>query len=112
MILLVCGGRDFKDRNLVWKLLDLMLFDVLVHGACPTGADFFADLWAKNRRTVKVKAYPAEWDKHGRSAGMYRNAFMLEDAKPNFVIAFPGGAGTLNMVGLAQGKVPILKVNW
>lgn len=108
----MCGGRDYKDRNLVFRVLDSFLFDELVHGACPTGADFFADMWARNRGHKKVKTYPADWDAHGRAAGPIRNAFMLDDAKPNFVIAFPGGPGTANMVALATGKVPVLKVDW
>jgi len=112
MILLVCGGRDYKDRNLVWRVLDSFLFDVLVHGACNSGADFFASMWARNRGHKKVKEYPADWEKHGNAAGPIRNQFMLEDAKPNFVIAFPGGKGTANMVALATGKVPVLKVDW
>lgn len=112
MVLLVCGGRDFQDRNLVWRVLDSLLFDELVHGGCRTGVDFFADLWAKNRGHRIVKVYPADWDRHGNRAGPYRNAHMLEDSKPNLVLAFQGGPGTLNMVGLAAGKVPILKVNW
>jgi hypothetical protein len=112
VIVLVCGGRDYKDRNLVWRVLDSFLFDVLVHGVCKSGADFFADMWARNRGHKKVKTYPADWDAHGNAAGPIRNAFMLEDAKPNFVIAFPGGRGTANMVALATGKVPVLKVDW
>jgi hypothetical protein len=112
MVVLVCGGRDYRDRNLVWRVLDSLLFDDLVHGGCPTGADFFADMWARNRGHKKVKAYPADWDRHGNRAGPIRNAFMLEDAKPHFVVAFPGGPGTANLVALANGKVPVLKVNW
>jgi hypothetical protein len=43
----------------------------------------------------------AEWEKYGRLAGPKRNARMLE-WKPNLVIAFPGGAGTSNMVKQAN----------
>lgn len=113
MILLVTGGRDYADRNLVWRVLDHILLDELVHGGCKSGADFFADLWARNRGHKRVKIYEAEWDKHGNAAGPIRNAFMLHDAKPQLVLAFPGGRGTENMVQLAkQAKVPVLKVNW
>lgn len=113
MILLVTGGRDFADRNLVWKILDHILFDELIHGGCPTGADYFADLWSRNRGHKRVRVFPAEWDKFGNRAGPIRNALMLEQGKPNLVVAFPGGPGTANMVQLAkQEKVPVLKVNW
>jgi hypothetical protein len=119
VIALVCGGRDFKDRNLVWRVLDMMLIDLLVHGGCKSGADFFADLWARNRRQ-RVKEYPAEWEKFGNRAGPLRNAFMFEDAKPNVVVAFPGGVGTKNMLAIVDNYnvehpdrvIPIMKVNW
>ena len=118
MIALVCGGRDFKDRNLVWRILDMMIVDLLVHGGCKTGVDFFADLWARNRRQ-RVKEYPADF-KYGGVGGGARNQFMFDDAKPHIVIAFPGGSGTLNMVGIVtthnlanpDRTIPILKVNW
>lgn len=110
MVLLVCGGRDFKDRNLVWNILDSMLIDLLVHGGCKTGVDFFADLWARNRRQ-RMKEYPAEWERFGNRAGPERNALMLSDAKPNFVLAFPGGPGTEDMKRRARvAGVPVLEV--
>ena len=53
---LVCGGRDFHDKTLVWRTLDevagvseaepLGWGVTIIHGACPTGADMWADGWA------------------------------------------------------------------
>lgn len=43
--MIVCGGRHFDDRALVWDVLDYVRAKVgepgmmLVHGDCPTGAD-------------------------------------------------------------------------
>ena len=44
----------------------------------------------------------AEWDKFGKLAGPKRNKKILESYKPEILIAFPGGAGTANMVNLAN----------
>ena len=58
-----------------------------------SGADTFAVEWAA-RFGFPLRAFPAEWDKHGRSAGPIRNQRMLDEGKPDLVVAFPGGKGT------------------
>jgi precorrin-6x reductase len=65
------------------------------------GADALASAWSlvygiPNRR------YVAKWGKHGRAAGPIRNQQMLEDNPIDLVIAFPGGAGTADMVSRAE----------
>jgi hypothetical protein len=104
MKILVCGGRDFEDRDFVFRVLDdlhkQLGFYTLIHGACPTGADKFADDWAKERG-VAAWAFPANWRKHGRAAGPIRNRDMAERTSPDFVVAFPGGAGTRNMIDIS-----------
>lgn len=109
--LLVCGGRDFTDENLMHSVLDFRrTLEVLIHGVA-RGADTLAGEWAKFWG-VPVDAYPADWDRLGKRAGALRNAQMLREGKPTLVIAFPGGAGTANMVeqSLTAG-VPVLHVN-
>lgn len=118
--ILVCGGRDFMDRSLVFAALDAitprtepdehgndMPKDVtIIHGACQDrrgrlkGADGFADDWAVVN-WCPVLEYPADWDAHGRAAGPIRNREMLK-SKPDFVLAFEGGRGTKDMVGAAR----------
>jgi hypothetical protein len=51
---------------------------------------------------IAVKEYPADWQKHGKAAGPIRNRQMLEDGKPDLVIAFSGGRGTANMISQAR----------
>lgn len=102
MIVLVCGGRDFEDKELVFSVLDKIRPTFLVEGGAK-GADTLAYLWAKknlsheNRVTVE-----AEWGKYGKAAGYKRNQKMLDDFKPHLVVAFPGGSGTADMVRRAK----------
>lgn len=101
MKVLVCGGRDFSDYNFLVKILDqfhksIGPFTEVIHGGA-RGADTLAGLWA-NLNSIVCTVYPADWDAHGRSAGSIRNAEMLEKGKPDFVIAFPGGRGTQDMI--------------
>ncbi len=59
--------------------------------------------------TRKERSPPAEWSKYGRRAGPIRNKQMLDVGKPHLVVAFPGGAGTANMVKQAKAAgVPII----
>lgn len=104
MRLLVCGGRNFNDFEwmnevLVW-FTGSNAVEVIIHGAA-RGADSLAAEWA-SLANVPTKAYPADWKAHGKAAGPIRNRLMLEDGKPDYVIAFPGGSGTANMVKQAR----------
>ena len=110
---LVCGGRKYADFERLHYVLSTIQavhgFNVLVHGAAP-GADQLAGRWAGGR-VVEVRAYPADWKKHGRAAGPIRNFAMREAEKPDVVIAFPGGAGTASMVRMARAKgIEVLEV--
>lgn len=104
MRVLVCGGRDFNDESAVMnELLRLEEergpFSLVMHGAA-TGADTIADKWARFER-IAIRAYPANWKKHGKAAGPIRNQRMIDDGKPDLVIAFPGGRGTADMINRA-----------
>ena len=61
------------------------------------GGDEGAAEWGKSE-DLKVLAFPANWQKPGKAAGPIRNRQMIEQGKPDIVIAFPGGRGTANMV--------------
>lgn len=101
---LICGGRNFMD----WEMFSAAMGDlvrlrgmpeVVIHGAA-NGADRLASYWA-DKHALGVRAYPADWKTHGRKAGPIRNQEMIEQ-KPDFVIAFPGGRGTADMVRRAR----------
>lgn len=110
---LACGGRNYLDRDRVWLVLDRVharyAVAMLVHGAA-RGADTLAADWAADRG-VPAKAFLADWNTFGKSAGARRNKEMLNIGKPHLVVAWPGGPGTRHMVGLARvAGVPTLLV--
>jgi|SRR5215469_2091583 len=100
MRILVCGGRDFRDRRAVFNALDRVHsrrgIDFVIQGAA-RGADYLACQWAEERG-IPCVSYPAQWDEHGRRAGVVRNQQMIDEGKPDGVIAFPGGKGTADMI--------------
>ena len=105
MRVLVCGGRDYKDKDVLFKYMDTLhnerKISLIINGGA-SGADTLAAIWARPKREVAVKTYFAQWEIEGRAAGFIRNRRMLDEGKPNLVVAFPGGQGTRNMIRLAK----------
>lgn len=84
---IVCGSRTWAHEDEVYRVLgefDRTGLTIIQGGA--RGADRMAHHWA-SQNEVKCEEYPAEWDKHGRSAGPIRNRAML-DLGADLVIAF------------------------
>lgn len=111
--MLVCGGRDYADREFVFAVLDaqhsVVPIELLIHGDA-RGADTLGKLWAISRG-VPHRAFPADWGLYGHGAGAVRNLQMLRAGKPDKIIAFPGGKGTANMVSQAKkAGVQILEI--
>jgi predicted Rossmann-fold nucleotide-binding protein len=103
---IVCGGRDYTDRESVFKALRKLRDKAvaedgllqLISGGCPTGADALAREFAKTEKSVLIYLEPADWEAYGKAAGPIRNKLMLEKYDPQGVVAFPGGTGTADMV--------------
>lgn len=115
--ILVCGGRDFNDYSVVRNALDRIVVDrgwitpkdkygnflphvTIIHGGA-SGADDCADQWAVVN-WCGLEIFRADWETHGKSAGPIRNQRMIDDGKPDMVVAFPGGRGTADMVRRAE----------
>lgn len=119
MIILVCGGRDFNFKKLIFHVLDTfsddleehgMKIEKLVHGGAP-GVDTISGQWAE-KEGIEVEVYPADWKQYGKRAGYIRNQQMLKEGNPDGVLAFPGGKGTKMMVKLAKSaKVSVIDFN-
>lgn len=101
MRVLVCGGRDYDDEDTVFRELDKLRkrygrLTIIQGGA--RGADGLAREWALGQSSVRLINEPADWEKHGKAAGIIRNQTMLDEHKPDMGLAFPGGRGTADMV--------------
>lgn len=130
MTILVTGGRDYADADKVFSTLNAIHaetpIDRLVHGGA-SGADALASQWAVARRIKAISSFPADWDdlshpdalvrtrrdgtKYNAAAGPIRNQKMIEETKPDLVVAFFGGNGTKDCVrrALAAG-IPVQEV--
>jgi hypothetical protein len=104
MRFLVCGGRDYDDGPAIYRALDALhakcRIACIIEGGA-TGADAHARSWA-NAKGIDVRTFQADWERYGRRAGPLRNARMLDEGRPDGVVAFPGGRGTADMIRQAQ----------
>lgn len=107
---LVCGGRGYDNRKELGSILSEFNRDEgigLVISGGASGADRLAESWANHNR-IPLCIFPANWNFEGRAAGPIRNGRMIEFGHPDWVIAFPGGAGTKNMIAQAESKnIPV-----
>lgn len=121
MRILVCGDRNWTDTRTIRDVLVACRhlfheFDtdpselVIIEGEAK-GADMLARIEAE-KLGIKVLPYAADWDKYGDAAGPIRNNQMLDEGRPNIVVAFHNdlakSKGTANMISLAEKrKIPV-----
>lgn len=104
---IVAGGRDFNDYELLKSKLDYVLQkklpNVTIVSGTARGADRLGEKYATERGLEVVK-FPAEWDKYGKSAGYRRNAEMADYADGCVCFWDGKSRGTKHMIDLAKKK--------
>lgn len=107
--IIIAGGRNFNDYNLLKEKVDNIISDkrkthqIYIVSGKARGADSLGEKYA-NENGLNIMEFPADWDKHGRSAGYKRNVEMAENA--DALIAFWDGEsrGTKHMIDIAKEK--------
>jgi hypothetical protein len=108
MRLLVSGSRECENWEFVQARLDDLkernTIEVVIHGGAG-GVDTLAGVWAR-RNDIPEEVYTADWDTHGKAAGPIRNTKMLDEGKPDVVVAFPTktSKGTVNMINQTEKR--------
>lgn len=104
MKVIVAGGRDFDDYDLMCESLDKILegkTDITIVSGKAKGADRLGERYAKERG-YPVEEYPADWDLYGKGAGPFRNEKMAKVSQ--VLVAFWDfkSSGTKDMITRAQ----------
>ncbi len=96
MRVLVSGSRDWQEAFAIWTFLDglearedLAGEPLIVIQGGAKGADRVAAEWTWVRSDhSNHPEFKADWNKHGKAAGPIRNQQMLDEGKPDLVLAF------------------------
>lgn len=117
---LVTGSRDWVDHAILRVLNDTLAdanrtgrLMTVVHGGCPTGADAFADVWARTLEITR-RVHMAEWRPAGiynPQAGLARNERMVAEGA-DLCLAFirNGSRGATHCADLARrAGIPIVR---
>ena len=113
MKLAIVGGRDFNDRQLMYKEVDDFLecygkIDLIISGGA-RGADTLVYELA-NKMSIKFQEVLPDWAEHGKKAGILRNKIIVDQC--DLLIAFWNGvsAGTHNSIMEAEKQGKLCKV--
>ncbi len=112
MRILVCGDRHWQNRLAIQrelvrlrKILGQTQYTIIEGEA--KGADTLARKVAESLGWSVMRFF-AEWDRFGKAAGPIRNRRMLDEGKPDLVIAFHANIersrGTKDMVEQAKKR--------
>ncbi len=110
MRVLCCGDRHWINKSLIRRAIleytNASWDTVIIHG-CATGADSISGQIGREYDLLVVE-FPANWNKYGRTAGPIRNKQMLDEGKPDLVLAFhtdiKNSKGTKNMIQQAEKR--------
>ena len=86
MRLLISGDRNWKNKPLIKDTITYLFPEIVIQGGAP-GADKIASTEAKNLG-IEVLEFKAEWDRYGKGAGPIRNQKMIDEGKPDLIVAF------------------------
>ena len=100
---IIAGGRDFTDYDLLKQHCDYMLSrraegeEIVVISGGASGADALGEKYARERG-YSLRQFPAKWELYGKRAGPMRNREMADNA--DALIAYWDGKsrGTKNMI--------------
>lgn len=117
--ILITGSRDWDGMQLPLQL-GIAIGErppgtepVIVHGACPSGADAMADRIARDFGW-RTERHPADWMGYGKRAGFIRNAQMVSLGADLALVFLQQGAtnrGTMHCAGLAKkAGIPVREV--
>jgi hypothetical protein len=111
--ILVTISRAWSEISELRRVLETVHAEhptaTLVHGDAPKGDRTAAGIWKS--LGGEVEAWPAEWNRYGKRAGMLRNARMVE-SNPALVLSFirDASAGATHCTDLAEGAgIPVVR---
>ena len=104
MKVIIAGGRDFKDYDLLCRKADYYLSrqdEIEIVSGCAKGADKLGERYA-DERGYGIRRFPADWGTFGRRAGYLRNEDMAIYADALIAFWNERSKGTKHMIDIAE----------
>lgn len=102
MITIIAGCRTADDYRIlqdgIHQVVDWDITEVVC--GCAQGADELGRKWAE-LHNIPVKEFPANWEKHGKTAGVRRNESMAKYADALVALWDGKSPGTGHMIQYA-----------
>jgi len=105
---IVAGSRSVTDYAVVEKAIAFAIADGLtitqIVSGRAKGVDLLGERWAKEHKRVSIKRFPPDWTKYGKSAGIFRNITMSENADAAVIVWDGMSHGAKHMYDTAKAK--------
>ena len=106
----IIGSRNFDNYELLANTLEDYKDKIgLVVSGGANGADTFGEQWADKNQIPKL-IFPADWNKHNKSAGFIRNQYIVNNADAGIAFWDNKSKGTLSTIGLFEKAGKPVKV--
>lgn len=111
MKVIIAGSRSCVDYEVLLAAIESSGFNNPKFGPVISevvsgralGADILGERWQREHRdAVRLKEFPADWNLHGKSAGVIRNKEMAHYAEALIALWDGKSKGTQNMISTAE----------
>lgn len=112
---IIAGSRSFADLELMKSKCDRILnsksetHDIHIISGTANGADEYGEKYAEEKG-YSIMRFPANWEAHGKRAGMIRNAKMLKSADAVIVFWDGSSRGSQHMIAISEERGIPLRV--
>lgn len=104
MRVIIAGSRSARNYLDCIRAVDAARFEITeVISGTAAGADRLGERYAEENG-ITLRKFPADWSKHGKSAGYIRNQEMADNADALIALWDGESRGTKHMMDIAQKK--------
>lgn len=104
MRIIIAGSRGITEYAMVDRAVresEFPITEVISGGA--RGADRLGEEWAR-RNEIPIRRFMADWERHGKRAGLVRNEEMADHAEGLIAVWDGQSPGTKHMIETAEKK--------
>ena len=112
MKIIIAGGRDFDNYDLLCQKVDKILSrqsEIEIVSGTAKGADKLGERYA-TERGYPIKRFPADWGQYEKRAGYIRNEDMAEYSDALIAFWNNKSKGTKHMIDIAKQEGLLVRI--